>query len=371
MTRPQVASRSEVARGLRASVCAATPRRGSLLYKTVKAFHNSAAAFRAAACACAFACGIAFADAPATATWTGGGDRSVLTDPANWQCRDSSGNVMEGAIPDASATTVSVTGATTFNFPAGKTAIWKSLTVSGTVTLAADCDWRGAGSMFSYVAANSTLNLKGHNLYVAVPNGSANRKITVTDDSVAGSGGEFHFEVAEGTTFSNGAAWNNDSQIWFDGTVKAVKDGKGSYLIGACHGAKNFKFYKHSGGTTVHEGLMLILNDGEGTANETYYAQSTRPVFGAYGSAITIEAGGTLDYKGIYDLHLYKMYMNGGHVHEHAHAEVSRMGFQRCNRLRRRFLHQRGAHCAHRRPVHPEWPHALRHDSGEPDMALP
>ena len=35
MTRPQVASRSEVARGLRASVCAATPRRGSLLYKTL------------------------------------------------------------------------------------------------------------------------------------------------------------------------------------------------------------------------------------------------------------------------------------------------------------------------------------------------
>ena len=33
MTRPQVASRSEVAGGLRASVCAATPRRGSLLYK--------------------------------------------------------------------------------------------------------------------------------------------------------------------------------------------------------------------------------------------------------------------------------------------------------------------------------------------------
>ena len=32
MTRPQVASRSEVARGLRASVCAAMPRRGSLLY---------------------------------------------------------------------------------------------------------------------------------------------------------------------------------------------------------------------------------------------------------------------------------------------------------------------------------------------------
>ena len=36
MTRPQVASRSEVARGLRASVCAAMPRRGSLLYSMSK-----------------------------------------------------------------------------------------------------------------------------------------------------------------------------------------------------------------------------------------------------------------------------------------------------------------------------------------------
>ena len=36
MTRPQVASRSEVARGLRASGCAATPRRGFQLYKLCK-----------------------------------------------------------------------------------------------------------------------------------------------------------------------------------------------------------------------------------------------------------------------------------------------------------------------------------------------
>ena len=43
MTRPQVASRSEVARGLRASVCAATPRRGSLLYKRIYAVFALAA----------------------------------------------------------------------------------------------------------------------------------------------------------------------------------------------------------------------------------------------------------------------------------------------------------------------------------------
>ena len=48
MTRPQVASRSEVARGLRASVCAATPRRGSLLYKVKTMLALSAAAVSSA-----------------------------------------------------------------------------------------------------------------------------------------------------------------------------------------------------------------------------------------------------------------------------------------------------------------------------------
>ncbi|MBR3822372.1 MAG: hypothetical protein IKJ37_12235 [Kiritimatiellae bacterium] len=43
MTRPQVASRSEVARGLRASVCAATSRRGSLLYKKLAMMIGAAA----------------------------------------------------------------------------------------------------------------------------------------------------------------------------------------------------------------------------------------------------------------------------------------------------------------------------------------
>lgn len=283
--------------------------------KTVKAFHNSAAAFRAAACACAFACGIVFADAPATATWTGGGDRSVLTDPANWQCRDSSGNVMEGAIPDASATTVSVTGATTFNFPAGQTAIWKSLTVSGTVTLAADCDWRGAGSLFGgFVAANTTLNMKGHSLYVKMPNSGSNRRINVTDDSPAGEGGEFHMEVDEGATYANQGGWNSDNVIWFSGSVEVVKDGKGTYVPQYASNKKGLWYYQHTGGTTIRGGLVYLANDGENTSagGEVFYAQSTRPVFGAYGSAITIEAGGTFDYKGIYDLHLYKMYMNGG-----------------------------------------------------------
>ena len=272
-----------------------------------------AKALLAAVSAFSLVCMPALADAPATATWIGGGDRAVVTDPANWQCFDAGGNVIAGAIPDASATTVSVTGETTFNFPAGQTAIWKSLTVSGTVTLAADCDWRGAGSLFGgFVAANTTLNMKGHSLYVKMPNGGSNRRINVTDDSPAGSGGQFHMDVAEGTQYGNSGGWNSDNVIWFSGSVEAVKDGKGTYVPYYANGATGMRYYQQTGGTRIHEGLVILANDGEGTKNETFYAQNTRPVFGAAGAPITIDADGTLDYKGIYDLHLYKMYMNGG-----------------------------------------------------------
>lgn len=272
-----------------------------------------AKALLAAVSAFSLVCMPALADAPATATWIGGGDRAVVTDPANWQCKDASGNVMEGAIPDASATTVSVTGETTFNFPAGQTAIWKSLSVSGTVTLAADCDWRGAGSLFGgFVAANTTLNMKGHSLYVKMPNGGSNRRINVTDDSPAGSGGQFHMEVDEGTQYGNNGGWNSDNVIWFSGSVEVVKDGKGTYVPNYANGATGMRYYQQTGGTRIHEGLVFLANDAEGTKNEAYYAQNNRPVFGAAGAPITIDADGTLDYKGIYDLHLYKMYINGG-----------------------------------------------------------
>ena len=55
MTRPQVASRSEVARGLRASVCAATPRRGSLLYNMRRLTGKAAILAAAVAALCATA----------------------------------------------------------------------------------------------------------------------------------------------------------------------------------------------------------------------------------------------------------------------------------------------------------------------------
>ena len=78
MTRPQVASRSEVARGLRASVCAATPRRGSILY-SMRKLTGKAAILAAAICVAA-----ALPSWADTAVWksNAGGD---ITEPTNWE----------------------------------------------------------------------------------------------------------------------------------------------------------------------------------------------------------------------------------------------------------------------------------------------
>ena len=60
MTRPQVASRSEVARGLRASVCAATPGRGVLPYKTRNVALVQSIVAASLACGCAWGLPVSF-----------------------------------------------------------------------------------------------------------------------------------------------------------------------------------------------------------------------------------------------------------------------------------------------------------------------
>lgn len=272
------------------------------------------------ALAVCLAAGFVFADAPASAVWIGAGDRARVNDPANWRCLDAGGNELPGAIPVASTTTVTVTGDTSFNCPVGQTPIWKTLTVSGTVNLTADCDWRGMGNIFGgYVAANTTINLKGHELFVSVPNGGTNRRINVTDNSPQGSGGRFHLDVAEGATFSNSSGWNGTSTFYFSGTMELVKDGKGTYNPAYANGSTGFLYYTYTGGTTIHEGFVVMTNDNEGTKNEDYYAQKSnrRPVFGDYRNVkpfIRIDSGATIDYKGVYDIGNYQTYMNGGTI---------------------------------------------------------
>ena len=99
-----------------------------------------------------------------TATWLGGGDRNNISDPLNWECRNYSGTVLDGRIPDAN-TAITVSGTTTFNVPLGQTLTYFSLAIANSA-LAMDCDWRGLGTTVSF-ASNASVNLDGHNLTVA------------------------------------------------------------------------------------------------------------------------------------------------------------------------------------------------------------
>ena len=78
---------------------------------------------------------------PATATWTGAGDRSNVSDPANWTCKDVGGHVIQGGVP-GSDTVISVGGTGAFNLPLGSTLTCKELRFTD-VRLAGACDWRG------------------------------------------------------------------------------------------------------------------------------------------------------------------------------------------------------------------------------------
>ena len=267
----------------------------------------------------------AMADAPATATWTGGGNRAVLNDHLNWSCKDASGNVLPGEIPVAGVTAVTISGNTNFTFPTNSTPIWKSIAFGTSISLTDDCDWRGLGSVFDngMVASDTTINLKGHELYAKMPNNGnttkLTRKITVTDDSAQGSGGRFHMDVAQGAIFKNTTTWNKETMFWFTGTMELVKDGTGRYIPHYPNDKTGFLYYTYTGGTTIHEGLLELYNDGEGAKNETYYAQaqSRRPVLGSFAAFkpfIRIDAGATVDYKGVYYIDRYQTYLNGGTI---------------------------------------------------------
>jgi len=264
-------------------------------------------------------CGwIGWAEAPSTAKWIGGGDRNNLSDPANWECLSAGGVVLRDAIPEASTTLVSIEGDTSFNCPLDTAPIWKTLTIYS-VKLTADCDWRGAGDFTTLVNANATIEMAGHKLQVKVPNGSTSRRINVNDASAKGAGGEFHLYVPTGATFINNGGYGSDNVVWYSGSLKFVKDGPGTYVphFGTVTKTTGNRFYQYTGGTVIHEGLVDLPNDPEGTNNETWYSQSKRPMFGPTGGSaggITVDAGASFNYKGIYDIGAYykPFVLNGG-----------------------------------------------------------
>ncbi len=137
-----------------------------------------------------------------SATWTGGGDTSVLLDAANWS-----------AVPDAS----------TFN-----------------ITLGAAADWRGLGPLA--VSPAATIDLNGNALKLS---GLSSAEFTgaAIANSASGAAADLTIDVPAGVT-------NVNTSIAILGNVRLVKEGAGGFKA-----SKVGQTYW--GGTAVNGGTLL------------------------------------------------------------------------------------------------------------------
>ena len=219
------------------------------------------------------------ANEPITAVWTGGGQRATVNDPLNWTCWNYRDEVLEGAVPSV-FTTITVTGPTTFNVPAGQTLLRKQLII-GSCSLEADCDWSGIGAHPPFVD-NTEVDMNGHNLTV----GGLNSDSTVTiKNEVEGDPSEFCVFATEDTV---------NTKVLIAGNVKFVKDGNGAFSAARAQ--------TYTGGSELRGGTTRV------SLNATQ--QTT---MGASGKGIlvrnaTLELGGEVWYT------IYPIVLDGGTI---------------------------------------------------------
>ena len=126
------------------------------------------------------------ANVAAFAWWTGAANDGDVANPVNWACTNSTGGVVENALP-VKSTVVVLSGATSFTVPAGTTPIWVKTQIgdgNGAVTLGADCDWAAAPNVA--IADGSYIDLNGHNLKVSYLTADADAENAYVTNSVAG-----------------------------------------------------------------------------------------------------------------------------------------------------------------------------------------
>ena len=109
-----------------------------------------------------------------TAEWTNAAGDGDLTNPANWICRDDSGDRVTDGLP-MSATTLLIGPGCRFVCTNAAPFVCRKVTFTEGASLAADCDWRGLVG----IPFEGTLDLAGHKLYVADLAGPATIRSTI------------------------------------------------------------------------------------------------------------------------------------------------------------------------------------------------
>ena len=226
-----------------------------------------------------------------TATWLGGGNRNNVSDPLNWECRNYSGTVLDGRIPDEN-TAITVSGTTTFNVPLGQTLTYFSLAIANS-TLAMDCDWRGLGTTVSF-ASSASVNLDGHTLTVAGLESPNNA--TIKNDN---SGTRSTLCVSNVTETAN-------TKVAIAGNVKFVKMGTGRFTAG--------KGCTYTGGNELLEGVTYV------SLNATQQA-----TMGASGNEILVR-NATLDLGGQVWFTIYGIVLDNGTISSAFSENISTYG---------------------------------------------
>ena len=172
------------------------------------------------------------------------------------------------------ARVIDVTGSTDVQFKVSEMPACASIRFSGIVTLTADCDWRGLGTIV--VPADVIIDLHGHDLRVAGFTAEPGAEAVFTDST--SSGGRLRVEVADGGVL------RSDSVV-LTGSLKLFKEGPGTFIAVRPDQA-------YSGGTEVAAGaLRLAPPDG-----------GYRGTIGPETSTVTVDEGAEFDIGGNYTM---------------------------------------------------------------------
>ena len=167
------------------------------------------------------------------------------------------------------ARVIEVTGETAIQLKEGEMPVCSSIVLSGIVTLTADCDWRGLGTVV--VPDGVIIDLHGHDLLIKGCTTEPGAQGTFADSV---SGGRLRVEVAENDVFVN-------DRVGLSGNLRLVKEGAGTFVV-----AKNGQSYY--GGTEVAGGVMRLAAIGAD------YAGS----LGLETSVVKVNSGCVLDVNG-------------------------------------------------------------------------
>lgn len=206
------------------------------------------------------------------AEWIGKDDN--LENAANWLCRNSAGELVEGAVPGNKAV-VRMVGSIPSSFDGSQN---YAGVVFGDAVLTADCPLQ----KFSRVGIEGTLNLTGHVLSATGLSGDG--RIESFE-----AGGELHLMIAEGKT-------EEIALVELAGFLKVVKSGAGELIF-----AKDGQSFE--GGVEIVEGKVR--------GNAPGASVGTR--FGKEGNVITVDEAGTLDvYQDEGGFSAYEIVLAGG-----------------------------------------------------------